>query len=308
MSRDQRLRAAWMYFAHGLTQAEIAERLGVSRSSVVRLLDDARARREVRLWIDDDAESCAERAVQLELALGVERAIVVPSAEGADRIAQSVGLALGRYLSGAIVDNARVGVGWGRTLTASLDAFKPPRRSGVEVMSLLGGTVDTDAVNPSEYAWRMATALGATCYLFPAPLIVDRAETRRALIEACGLGRVFEMAQTLDVAVLSVGDISRSATSLSRDLISGAELDALVAAGSVADVMCHFLDAEGRSVDHDVKDRVMAVDLDTLRHAKDRVIASGGAHRATAILAAVRRVGCTTLITDEAAALEILSR
>lgn len=306
--RSQRLRAAWMYYSHGLTQSDIADQLGISRSTVIRLLDEVRARREVRFWIDDDAEDCADLGIRLEQTLGLKKAVVVPSGDDPETIAKSVGLALGRYLSVAIEDGARVGVGWGRTLTASLDAFNPPRRSGVEVMSLLGGTVDTDAVNPSEFAWRMASALSAKCYLFPAPLIVDRGETRDALIENCGLGRLFEMAQALDVAVVSVGDITPQATSLSRDLISKAELETLVDAGIVADVMCHFLNANGETVNHPLKDRVMAVDPDVVATAKNRVIASGGAHRARAIQAVVKRINCTTLITDEAAAFEILKR
>ena len=43
-----------------------------------------------------------------------------------------------------------------------------------------------------------------------------------------------------------------------------------------------------------------------LAQARHRVIASGGAHRAGAILAAMRRIGCHTLVTDEAAARAIL--
>ena len=39
-----RIRAAWMYYMEQLTQNEIAERLGIGRVTVVRLLADARAR------------------------------------------------------------------------------------------------------------------------------------------------------------------------------------------------------------------------------------------------------------------------
>ena len=50
----------------------------------------------------------------------------------------------------------------------------------------------------------------------------------------------------------------------------------------------------------------MSVDLDTLKKAKEIVLSSGGAHRAVAIRATIRRVGCNTLITDETAARELL--
>src|SRR3546814_13498070 len=42
-----RLRAAWLYYNQGLTQKDVAERLGISRSTVIRLLDEAMKRSEV---------------------------------------------------------------------------------------------------------------------------------------------------------------------------------------------------------------------------------------------------------------------
>ena len=44
-----RLRAAWAYHAYGLTHTEVAEQLGVGRSTVIRLLDEARHRGEVKI-------------------------------------------------------------------------------------------------------------------------------------------------------------------------------------------------------------------------------------------------------------------
>ncbi|MFN7093657.1 MAG: sugar-binding domain-containing protein, partial [Allorhizobium sp.] len=69
----------------------------------------------------------------------------------------------------------------------------------------------------------------------------------------------------------------------------------------------NFLDAEGRSVRHSINERVMSVDLDTLKTAKHIVLSSGGAHRALAIRATIRRIGCNTLITDESAARELVA-
>jgi DNA-binding transcriptional regulator LsrR (DeoR family) len=70
--------------------------------------------------------------------------------------------------------------------------------------------------------------------------------------------------------------------------------------------MFNFLDADGRTIDHPINERVMSVDLDTLKQARHIVLSSGGAHRAKAIRATIRRIGCNTLITDEAAARALL--
>ena len=75
--------------------------------------------------------------------------IVAPGTEVPDRVAEAVGLALGKFLSDAISNDMTIGVGWGRTLSAALASFRPPSRTGIKVMSLLGGSVETRFANPA---------------------------------------------------------------------------------------------------------------------------------------------------------------
>ncbi len=298
-----RLRAAWLYYNQGMTQKDVAEKLGISRSTVIRLLDEAMKRSDVQIWINEGIEDFVALSIDLEKAYGLDEAVIIPT--GSDKvgdIAKGVGLALGQFLSEVVPDNATIGVGWGRTMTASLSSFRPPRRENCKVVSLLGGIVAVHQTNPLDYTWRLASALGAECYMFLAPLLVDSIETKRALIEKCGLSTLYALAENLDLAIVSCGDIGPRSTSLSEGFISKQTLDELVAAGCVCDTMFNFIDAEGRSVDHPINNHAMSIDLDTLKKAKHIVLASGGAHRATAIRATIKRIGCNTLITDEAAA------
>lgn len=304
--RSLRLRAAWLAYHRGLTQSEIAERLKISRSSVIRLLEEVRARAEVQIWIDMPPGELADLAAGLEERFGLERALVVPGDGTAEETAQDVGAALGRFLSEKIAPGMTVGIGWGRTLDAALTSFRAPRMAGVRIVSLLGGVVEVRGLNPMDVAWRMAGALGAECLLFPAPLIVDSAETKRRLLEDCGLNRIVEVARGMDLAVVSCGDIGAAGSSLSQGFLSAEDYRGLVAAGAVCDTMCHFLDSGGASVAHPLQERVMSVGLDVVARAGHVVIASGGARRAAAIRATIARVGCQTLVTDEAAARVLL--
>lgn len=304
-----RLRAAWLYYNQGMTQKDVAEKLGISRSTVIRLLDEAMKRSEVQIWINEGIEDFIELAGQLEKAYGLDEAIIVPSPANtsAPAIAKAVGLALGQFLSEAIPENATIGVGWGRTMTASLASFRPPRRDNCKVVSLLGGIVAVHQTNPLDYTWRLASQLGAECYMFLAPLLVDSVETRKTLIEKCGLNTLYDLAEKLDIAIVSCGDIGPHSTSLSEGFISRQTLEELIDAGCVCDTMFNFLDKDGNSVEHPINQRVMSIDLDTLKKANHIVLASGGAQRAVAIQATIRRIGCNTLITDETAAKALLA-
>lgn len=307
-SDSLRLRATWMYYSHGRTQREIAERLGVSRTTVIRLLEEARQRNEIKFWIEEAEERCVELGLQLETHLGLQEAIVIPAGDSHDEIADAVGLALGKYLSNVISDDMTIGVGWGRTLTASLVSFRSPMRQGVKIMSLLGGSITPIPPNPVEFCWRLGSTIGADCYMFPSPLIVDCAETKNNLINHCGLSTIFDMAKNLDMALLSVGDIGPEGTSTASRLTSQTDMDELIAAGCIADVLCNFINAAGQDVVHPISDRVMSVDLRELENCKHKILATGGQHRDRAIIAAVKRLDIHTLVTDQSAAEAILQR
>ncbi|OLP55139.1 LacI family transcriptional regulator [Rhizobium rhizosphaerae] len=301
-TRSLRVRAAWLYYNRGLTQKDIADNLGISRSTVIRMLDEARKRGEVQVWINQTPGECTDLELQLEERFCLDEAIVVPGEGTAEETAREVGAALGMFLSEVVSDNCVIGVGWGRTLNASLATFRPALCQNVKVVSLLGGLLEATAINPIDYSWRVASAVGADCLLLLAPLVVDSADTKRRLIERCGLDALFQRAETLDIAVVSCGEVGKAGSSLSAGFLPHDLQDQLVAAGAVADTLCQFLDAEGRSVAHPIHDRVMSVDLDTVATARHIVLASGGRKRVPAIRATLKRMACHTLVTDEAAA------
>lgn len=299
-----RLRAAWLYHGRGLTQKEVAGALGVSRATVVRLLDEALRLGEVQVWLEDEGATPVGLAVALEERFGLSEAVVAPATGDP---AADVGRALGALLSEVLADGMTVGVGWGRVLKSALEHVEPQRREGMRVVSLMGGIVGSGAANPVEFAWRLAGLTGARCHLLLAPLVVESADTKRKLLEDSGLGEILDLAARLDLAVMSCGDPCAEGGSLAADRLAPEVRAELVARGAVSDVMCQFLDAEGRRVDHAVADRIMGVDLDLVARAGRVVLATGGASRAPAIRAALKRFPGAVLVTEEGAARALLA-
>ncbi|RJK97373.1 hypothetical protein C9E82_23870 [Paracoccus siganidrum] len=79
----------------------------------------------------------------------------------------------------------------------------------------------------------------------------------------------------------------------------GADGGHLEAAGAIGDALCHFIDAEGKVVDHPVNRRVLAIHPDDLRSAKTLVLASGGWQKHAVIRAGLIRLQPQVLIVDE---------
>lgn len=312
MSQDPttqlRVRAAWLYFIEGLTQAEIAGRLEVSRISVTRMISEARRRGEVMIRIKSELAPLTELQQALEAHFDLDQAIVAPQRDATSDPTRVIAAAAGTYVSSVLKDNMTVGVGWGRTLQAMLPFVEGRPMGNMRVVSLLGGISHARRFNPAEFAWQFAELFDAEGFLIPAPAIVDSTQTKHALLEHCGLDQILQMADTCDVALLSCGGISTLTTSYRLGHVSEADRKSLVAAGAVGDVLYNFLDSAGEPVSHEVNDRSISPSLDRLKRIKHKVLISGGREKLEILAATIGSLRPGVLITDEQSAMRLLGR
>ncbi len=302
-----RARAVWLYHVEGSTQNDIAIQLGISRVMVVRLLADARRRNEVRVIVSAPLAELIELEREIETRYGINRVIIAPFSNPDDDPVKVIAAAAGSFISGLMKSGMTVGVGWGRTLYNTLPFISGETLEDFRVVSLLGGIAAARRFNPAEFAWQFAELFQAEGFLIPAPAVVDSPETKHALLERCGLSAIFEMANQLDVALLSVGGISTLTTSYRTGYITEADRRSLIDAGAVGDVLYNFIDVNGDVVDHDVNERVISVTLANLRRTAERVLISGGKEKCIALRAALKTLSPTTLITDELTAKNLLA-
>ena len=302
-----RVRAVWLYHVEGLTQNDVAQRLNINRVMVVRLLADAKRRNEVRLTISAPLASLVELGREVETRLGIDRVIVAPFDAADQDPVRVIAAAAGNFISGRMQSGMTVGVGWGRTLYNSLPFITGATLADFRVVSLLGGIAAARRFNPAEFAWQFAELFQGEGFLIPAPAVVDSPETKHALLERCGLSSIFEMADKLDVVLLSVGGISALTTSYRTGHISEAERRSLIEAGAVGDVLYNFIDAAGDIVAHEVNDRVISANLARLRKTPERVLISGGREKISAIRGVIKTLGPTVFITDEITARTLIA-
>lgn len=296
---DLKTRIAWLYHVEGMTQDEVARVVGLNRSRVLRILAAARGDGTVQVRVTTRLSRCIELERRLEERWGLDRAIVVPQPQGQVTVQAVIGGEMGAHLNSVLRPQMTLGLGWGKTLSSGLSSIEPRSAEGMHVISMLGGLTRVSAVNPSEFAWRVADRLSAECLLLAAPVFAPDPRTRDALLAHAGIHEVFERAKSLDVAVVSTSDLSPHSTVVEYGLLTREELVSLERAGAVGDVLCHFVDAEGRLVDHPVNERVVAIHPQDLSRVRNLVLASGGWQKVAAIRAALRLLRPNTLITDE---------
>ena len=301
-----RIRAAWLYYIEGMTQSEVAKKLGLNRIMVTRMLSEARKLGEVSIRITSELTDLVELQLQIEERFGLERAIIAPLEDPADEPTRVIAAAAGAYVSQQMTAGMTVGVGWGKTLHAMLPFIDGAALPDVRVISLLGSIAQAKRFNPAEFAWQFAELFEAEGYLISAPAVVDSEQTRHALLENCGLDQIFQQAEACDLALLSCGGITTLTTSYRFGYITEADRSALRAMGAVGDVLYNFLDENGRIVDHSVNHRLISMPLDRLKRIPKRVLISGGAEKVDILRASLTSLHPTVMVTDEVTARALL--
>ena len=307
MADRLRVRAAWLYNVEGMTQSDVAKKLGVNRIMITRLLSEAKRRGEVIIRIKSELAEVVEIQQELEGKFDLDHAIVAPFDDETGDPTKVIAFAASSYVSEIMKDNLTVGVGWGRTLHSMLPFIEGRSLQNVRVVSLLGGIAQARRFNPAEFAWQFAELFDAEGYLISAPAIVDSVQTRHALLEHCGLDEILKMAETCDIALISCGGITSLTTSYRLGHVSEAERLSMIEAGAIGDVLYNFLDAKGRPVAHPVNDRSISMSIERFKRVPNKVLISGGPEKVSILRASLNALRPSVFITDEQTARQLMA-
>lgn len=306
-SSDLNVKIAWLYHVEGMTQEAIASLLGMNRIKVMRSLAQSATENVIVTTINASSAEQIRLERALEARWNLESAIVVPSPANLENLERSIGHAVGNYLNTQMTDGMTLAVGGGATLHASLDFMHRRELSDASVVGLVGCLPHSQWINPSIVASEMAMRLGVDSYQITAPVVVDDADLRRRLWAQPLLDDVRQRAMRADMAVLTVGEIAPTATVFNYGIVPQQIADALRRSGAVANLLCFFLDEQGRLVEHEINERVIALAPDDLAAIPRIILAAGGLHKVEAIRAALKAVRTRILITDFDTAVALLA-
>ncbi|GAB5373617.1 MAG: sugar-binding transcriptional regulator [Acuticoccus sp.] len=299
------VRIAWCYYSLGLTQQEIASRLGLTRVRVNRLLAEARRRGIVKITITSRLAENVELEEELKTRYGLANARVVLAMGDEIAIAETLGAAGAEMLAGDFRDGTTIGMGWGVTLRAFADAVPERALADAAVVAMMGSLTQRSSINRFVAATVLAHRLQAECFYVPGPIICDSEESRRTLESQPLMREVQERAARADIAIVSVGGLD-SGTLHQAGFIDEVELKSVRQAGALGNFLGHYIDTRAQIIDHPINCRVLGMRPDRLKSFERCVMISGGEMKVPALRAILNAGLVTDIVTDQASARSLL--
>ncbi|MEO8563054.1 MAG: sugar-binding transcriptional regulator [bacterium] len=300
-----------LYYLRDQTQQEIAERIGLSRPAVSRLLRDAQTHGIVQITISPPEGLHLDLETRLEelFGLGVVRVVPVETGTSPELLRRQIGATAAGFLARSVQPGESIGLAWGTTLGAMVQAMSPLATENVHVVQTLGGIGPPSAeAYAAELVRRLAQLLGASPVLFPTPGVVGTAEVRDVLRRDPHVRAALEHFDALDTVYVGIGAIGTNTVLNDGHSMPPGTYEALKAAGAVGDIALRFFDADGAPVKSSLDDRILGITAEQL-HKVPRVVAvAGGPEKVEAILAALKSKMVDVLITDHDTAEELVRR
>ena len=304
------LKVSRLYYEREYTQQQISDRLNLSRPKVSRLLQQAEDVGVVKINIIPQPGVYMDLDDALEAKYGLKEAVVVGVSEPNSQIAVSreVGAAATGYFSRTTNSPCIIGISWGTTLRAMVEAMPAMDCHDSHVVQLTGGLgVPESEAHATYILQRLVAQTESKLSVLLVPGIVDSAEVKKVFLSDSHVQEVIRFFKEITVAYVGIGAPTLDSVVM-RDgsIISQKELNILKSKGAVGDVCLRFFDTDGQAVHSEIDDRVMGISLEELKKI-DRVVGvTGGPKKFVAIRAALKGKIINVLVTDHLSAKRVL--
>jgi DNA-binding transcriptional regulator LsrR (DeoR family) len=298
-------RAARQYYLEGASKVDIADRLGISRFRVARLLEAARESGMVRIEIGLPGGTLdAGLSAELCSVFGLTHAFVfnLPD-DDVPALRQRLGEAAGQALMDIITPDDILGMAWARSLsglTAALTRFPP-----CPIVQLTGAVPQPDGSDLLDLVRGVARVGGGRAHVFYAPMIVADTETAAVIRRQPDVADALALVPSVTVAMLSIGAWAAGLSSI-YDSITPGERDAMADLGVHTDMGGAFFDKGGTPVRTPLDARMIVTPGPVLASIPTVLAVAYGAAKSSAVLAVLQGKIVNGLVTHTSLARALL--
>ena len=294
------IEAAKLYYLLDCSQQDIADKLGVSRPTVSRFLQQAKDEGIVQIKIMDPYEDSEKIALELEKIFSLKKAIVVSVPKYEEKLVKKyIGEEAAIYLHENVNDEDIIAVSWGTTLYQVAKNLQYKHVKDVMAVQLNGGVSYSETnTYASEIINLFGKAFNTNPYYLPLPSIVDNVVVKQAMEADRHIRKAMNLAKQSNIAVFTVGVPSMDSVLIKAKYFSEEDLK-IIGNKAVGDVCSRFIDHNGEICYEDLNNRTIGIELDELKKKEQSILVAGGQSRVDAIYGAIQGGYANVLVTDK---------
>ena len=303
------VQVAKMYYDQKLSQQQIADNLGVSRSLIALYLKKAKDLQIVRVEIRDPQDNCEDIAFMIKSRSSVNKVVVVPSSHNsADLTRRSIAGTLARHLEHSLQDGDCLGVGFGRTIAVFAELLAPSKSRKIDVLPIIGESATSLIGTYSQvnlHVLKIASSFGGIPHFLFAPLFVHSEILRDMLISDEIIRPVIEYWNHLTHICIGIGTLPPVPGEV---IYIGAEnLHIFEEAGGVGDICTRYYDSSGNFIDTPLYNRIIGININQIRKTKHIIALASGSEKAKSTAGLLKANLLTELFIDEELARAVLN-
>ena len=316
---DTRLiyKCCYLYYVERKNQMEICKILGLSRTSVSRMLELGREKGIVEInVINPDQFDYGKMEQELQMKYHLQEVIVVDSdpLDSKEQQRERLSEAAFTYLASILKDGDCVGVTMGRTLHSIANIAKEYdfQKQDLLFVPMYGGLsqkrTHREDVQSNRIAVEFARKFGGDYVQFLAPAVFSSKKVKEIFLNEETVKYIYRYFNKLRIALLGIGIPEAGKTGLFYEGYLGEEeLKEYLQNGAVGESALRFYDQnENKEAFADFNSRVVGIEQEQLLKIEVRIGIAGGEYKAEAVKGAIKAGDINVLITDISCAKEML--
>ena len=306
-----KLKALDYLYNKNYTQTEISKRLNVSRVTLAKLLDEAKAEGMIKIEIVDvrNMQWMLQMEEELKNRFRLKDVLLVDGAALRDEdVMQKIASKAATYFDNVLRSGMKIGVTWGRTLNAMVDKLPVNRNvKDLTVYTLVGSASSNVDFQPNILARNLLNKYSGILRILTAPFVCGSAELCSAIKQDRQIAEILTESVCEDITVVGIGEApAEGEWKLGDYPFDRDDIEELIEKGAVGDICGNFFDINGDPCDTALQKRIVSISLADLNKRSLVVGVGGGPQKVKSVLGALNGAYLDVLITDVKTASAVL--
>lgn len=301
------VKVANYYYNDGLTQTQIADRLGVSRPTVAKMLAEARQKEIVKITIQTHLLNDYKKEKLVREKYNLKSVQIVASLGNDEATKIEIGRRGAQYIESRLDEIKSLGIGWGTTIQKFVEAANHLDYPDLSIVPLMGGVSLSEVkIHSNHLVFTLGQKYNAIVNLLYAPAIAENLEVKHILTNSKIVQSLLNKGKDVDLAVISVGNPRESRTYREMGYITEMEQQEIIAEKAVGDILASFFNDDGNLVNTSLSERMIGHSLEDIKQMKEVLVIASGIEKTVSLKPLLVQDYIDHLIIDSNIAQELL--